>query len=53
MYEKHLRSLGIQVRLDLPGVGGNLIDHVGVDIDCGFRQASRKAPISACAQLAR
>jgi choline dehydrogenase len=43
--EKHLRSLGIQVRLDLPGVGGNLIDHVGVDIDCGFRQASRKAPI--------
>ncbi|MCE9660707.1 MAG: choline dehydrogenase [Burkholderiales bacterium] len=27
---EHLRSLGIEVRVDLPGVGGNLHDHVDV-----------------------
>lgn len=41
----HLRSLGIPVRLDLPGVGANLADHAGVDIDCGYRGAARAAPI--------
>ena len=42
---EHLRSLGIPVRLDMPGVGGNLADHAGVDIDCGYRGAARAAPI--------
>jgi choline dehydrogenase len=42
---EHLRSLGIPVRLDMPGVGANLADHAGVDIDCGYRGAARAAPI--------
>jgi choline dehydrogenase-like flavoprotein len=42
---EHLRSVGIGVRLDLPGVGANLADHGGVDIDCGHRGPSRDAPI--------
>jgi choline dehydrogenase-like flavoprotein len=42
---EHLRSLGIPVRLDLPGVGANLADHAGVDIDCGYRGPARRAPL--------
>jgi choline dehydrogenase len=42
---EHLRSVGIPVRLDLPGVGANLADHGGVDIDCGYRGRARTAPI--------
>jgi choline dehydrogenase len=42
---EHLRSLGIPVRVDLPGVGANLADHAGVDIDCGYRGEARHAPI--------
>ncbi len=41
----HLRSVGIPVRLELPGVGANLADHAGVDIDCGYRGPARSAPI--------
>ena len=41
----HLRSLGIPVRFDLAGVGANLADHGGVDIDCGYREQARTAPI--------
>jgi choline dehydrogenase-like flavoprotein len=41
----HLRSQGIEVRVDLPGVGQNLADHAGVDIDCGYRGPGRSAPI--------
>jgi len=40
----HLRSVGISVRLDLSGVGANLVDHPDVDIDCGYRGAARAAP---------
>jgi len=40
-----LRSVGIPVRVDLPGVGANLADHGGVDIDCGYRAPARAAPI--------
>jgi choline dehydrogenase len=40
----HLRSLGIPVRVDLPGVGANLADHPGLDIDCGYRGPARTAP---------
>lgn len=42
---EHLRPLGIAVRADLPGVGENLADHRGVDIDCGYRGPAREAPI--------
>jgi choline dehydrogenase len=42
---EHLRSMRIPVRLDLPGVGESLADHAGVDIDCGYRELSRPAPI--------
>jgi choline dehydrogenase len=41
----HLRSHGIPVRVDLPGVGANLADHAGVDIDCGYRGPARTAPL--------
>jgi choline dehydrogenase len=41
----HLRSVGVPVRLDLPGVGESLADHAGVDIDCGYRGSARAAPI--------
>jgi choline dehydrogenase len=42
---EHLQSVGIPVRLDLPGVGANLSDHPGTDIDCGYRGAFRAAPL--------
>ena len=42
---EHLRSVGLPVRLDLPGVGANLVDHPAVDIDCGYRGAARAAPL--------
>ena len=32
----HLREMGIEVVVDLPGVGENLADHPGVDLDAGF-----------------
>jgi choline dehydrogenase len=41
----HLRELGIEVRLDLPGVGANLADHPGVDLDSGWRGAAKAGPI--------
>jgi choline dehydrogenase-like flavoprotein len=41
---EHLRSVGIPVRLDLPGIGANLADHSGLDIDCGYRAAARAEP---------
>lgn len=33
----HLREVGIAVIVDLPGVGENLADHPGVDLDAGWR----------------
>ncbi len=33
----HLRSVSVEVRVDLPGVGANLADHPGVDLDSGWR----------------
>jgi choline dehydrogenase-like flavoprotein len=42
----HLRSVGIPVRLDLPGVGANLADHPAVTIDCGYRGAVRTSTTS-------
>jgi choline dehydrogenase len=34
---EHLRGVGVPVVLDLPGVGANLADHPGVDVDTGYR----------------
>lgn len=42
---EHLQSVGIPVRLELPGVGANLSDHPGADIDCGYRGVFRTAPL--------
>jgi choline dehydrogenase len=41
----HLRSVGVSVRLELPGVGANLADHPAVNIDCGYRDRGRPAPV--------
>ena len=41
----HLRTVGVPVRLDLPGVGANLADHPGLDVDPGYRGVARDAPI--------
>jgi choline dehydrogenase len=41
----HLRSVGIDIRIDLPGVGANLADHSGVDLDSGWRGNSTDGPI--------
>jgi choline dehydrogenase len=42
---EHLRSVGIPVRVELPGVGANLADHPSVAIDCGYRGPGRAAPV--------
>lgn len=42
---QHLRSVGVPVRVELPGVGANLADHPAVDIDCGYQGRGRSAPL--------
>jgi choline dehydrogenase len=39
------RALGIGVRVDLRGVGENLSDHPGVDLDSAWRGAPKAGPI--------
>lgn len=41
----HLRSLEIAPLIDLPGVGENLADHPGTDVDCGYDGPGRSEPI--------
>jgi choline dehydrogenase len=41
----HLRSVGVSVRADLPGVGANLVDHPALDVDCGYLGPGRSAPM--------
>ncbi len=41
----HLRSVGVRIRQDLPGVGSNLADHPEVEIDVGYRGPAREAPL--------
>jgi choline dehydrogenase len=40
-----LGALGIDVRIDLPGVGENLADHPGGDLDSGWRGTATIGPI--------
>jgi len=40
-----LRALDIAVVSELPGVGANLADHPGVDLDLGWRGAGRDGPV--------
>ena len=40
----HLRDVGVESHLDLPGVGSNLADHPGVDFDSGWRGPSMPGP---------
>jgi choline dehydrogenase len=42
---EHLHSVGIPARIDLSGVGANLVDHPALSIDCGYRGPVRSAPI--------
>jgi len=42
---EHLKTSGISVRVDLPGVGLNLADHPAVNVDCGYRADGRSAPV--------
>jgi choline dehydrogenase len=42
---EHLGGLGIEVRIDLPGVGSNLADHPAVDLDSGWRGPAASGPI--------
>jgi choline dehydrogenase len=42
---EHLRTVGVPVRVDLPGVGLNLADHPAVDIDCGYAGDGRSAQV--------
>jgi choline dehydrogenase-like flavoprotein len=41
----HLRSVGVPVRIDLPGVGANLADHPAVEVECGTAGRGRTAPV--------
>ena len=42
---EHLGDLGIDVQIDLPGVGANLADHPAVDLDSGWRGPATTGPI--------
>jgi choline dehydrogenase-like flavoprotein len=42
---EHLAQLGIDVQVDLPGVGANLADHPAVDLDSGWRGPATSGPI--------
>ena len=42
---EHIRGVGIDVRIDLPGVGANLADHPGVELDSGWRGPATSGPI--------
>jgi choline dehydrogenase len=41
----HLRSIGVPVRVDLPGVGANLADHPAYLMDSGYRGPAPSAPL--------
>jgi choline dehydrogenase len=41
----HLRSHGIGVAVDLPGVGANLADHPATELDSGWRGTARPGPV--------
>ena len=42
---RHLGSVGIAVRVDLPGVGSNLADHPATDLDLGYEGPARATPV--------
>jgi choline dehydrogenase-like flavoprotein len=42
---EHLRSLRVDVQVDLPGVGSNLADHPAVDLDSGWRGSAVSGPV--------
>ena len=41
----HLRTIGVDVRVDLPGVGSNLADHPGVDLNSGWLGDGTDGPL--------
>ena len=42
---EHLAAVGVTVQVDLPGVGSNLADHPGVDLDSGWRGRGATGPV--------
>jgi len=42
---EHLRSLDVPVRVESPGVGGNLTDHPSFYLDFGYAGEGREAPL--------
>lgn len=40
-----LDAVGISTQIDLPGVGENLADHPGVDLDSGWRGTAKAGPV--------
>lgn len=40
-----LKLVGVELRIDLPGVGANLADHPGVDLDSGWRGSASAGPV--------
>jgi choline dehydrogenase len=41
----HLRAVGVDVTVDLPGVGSNLADHPQAWVDSGYRGAGHEGPV--------
>lgn len=44
----HLRRIGIPLRVDLPGVGANLVDHPGVGLEYKYHGPVRESPVLHC-----
>ena len=42
---EHLREVGVEVLHDLPGVGANLADHPGIDLDSGWRGEAKTGSV--------
>lgn len=42
---QHLREVGVDVLVDLPGVGSNLADHPATDLDSGWRGPATAGPV--------
>lgn len=42
---EHLRAVGIEPLVDLPGVGANLADHPGVDLPSGWQGSAATGPL--------
>jgi len=44
----HLREVGVPVRIELPGVGANLVDHPALDLEYRYDGPVRETPVLHC-----